>query len=333
MQGRNIAQSLAAPWLRAAGRSTRSGRGLATAVSPPSSTPFPDTEAASGPSQSTDAGPASASASTSSLAELSPSPAASRERRAPSPLPAHLASVAQTIHLPNIIIRLVRNGPSEAHNPYIATFRVPVQLTKPDIVSYLAQVYGLKVTSINTVVEMGDIIRRQPGTYKAKHRQKQTKKALVGLEEPFWFPEPRSKKWLDENFEKWVQFRFLSIILALIYRSQGHTRKLPAPQTAARRRRWTRQRQTLVEMEGIRRKDAGRRSEVRRHSLPHQGAERPAGRVCAQGGRERADRDDTELPGADRGRGQDDGVNGEVATCAHRVDYADADADVKRKLV
>ena len=203
MQRRIIAQSMAVPWLRAAG-STSTRRGLATAVSPASSTPFPDTDAASGPSRSMDAAPASASASTSSLAELSPSRAASRERRAPSPLPAHLASVAQTIHLPNIVIRLVRNGPNEAHNPYIATFRVPVQLTKPDIVSYLAQVYGLRATSINTVVEMGDIIRRQPGTYKAKHRQKQTKKALVGLEEPFWFPEPRSKKWLDENFEKCV---------------------------------------------------------------------------------------------------------------------------------
>ena len=123
-------------------------------------------------------------------------------RRAPQPVSAENADKAQQIYLPNIIIRLVRNGPAEKHNPYIATFRVPVQLTKPDIVSYLAQVYGLKVTSISTVVEMGDRMNPQVGRWKAKGRAKSTKKAIVGMEQPFWYPDRRSDEWLDRYFEK-----------------------------------------------------------------------------------------------------------------------------------
>lgn len=109
---------------------------------------------------------------------------------------------AQTIHLPNIVFRLVRNSPKEANNPFIATFRVPVQLTKPDIVSYLWQVYGLKVTSISTIIEMGEKLVR-PDLH-IHRRRKSTKKAIVGLEQPFWFPETRSAAWLEDHFEKWV---------------------------------------------------------------------------------------------------------------------------------
>lgn len=122
-------------------------------------------------------------------------------RRAPLPVPAGRAEEAQQIYLPNIIFRLVRNSPKEAKNPFIATFRVPVQLTKPDIVSYLWQIYGLKVTSISTITEMGEMVRMRPGKYKAERRKKNTKKAIVGMEEPFWFPEKRPEAWLRDNFE------------------------------------------------------------------------------------------------------------------------------------
>lgn len=122
-------------------------------------------------------------------------------RRAPLPVPAGRAEEAQQIYLPNIIFRLVRNSPKEAKNPFIATFRVPVQLTKPDIVSYLWQIYGLKVTSISTITEMGEMVRMRPGKYKSERRKKNTKKAIVGMEEPFWFPEKRPEAWLRDNFE------------------------------------------------------------------------------------------------------------------------------------
>ena len=130
--------------------------------------------------------------------------AISPSRRAPSPLTSQQdIDRSQTIHLPNIVFRLVRNGPNEAGNPYIATFRVPPQLTKPDIVSYLAQIYGLNVTSISTVIQMGEM-KFRPGQFKAKSRKKTIKKAIIGMEEPFWFPDKRPLKWLNDNFEKWV---------------------------------------------------------------------------------------------------------------------------------
>lgn len=131
-----------------------------------------------------------------------PSPFAnSQGRRAPLPVPASRAEEAQQIYLPNIIFKLIRNSPKEAKNPFIATFRVPVQLTKPDIVSYLWQIYGLKVTSISTITEMGEMVRMRPGKYKSERRLKNTKKAIVGMEEPFWFPEKRPDTWLRDNFE------------------------------------------------------------------------------------------------------------------------------------
>lgn len=104
----------------------------------------------------------------------------------------------------------MRNGPKEKNNPFVATFRVPVQLTKPDIVSYLAQVYGLRVTSINTVIEMGEIVKAPPGSYKAIRRKKSTKKAIVGMEEPFWFPEMRPAKFLNDNYEKDIRKNYLT---------------------------------------------------------------------------------------------------------------------------
>lgn len=136
-------------------------------------------------------------------------PSGAHSRRAPQPIPAAKAEEAQQLYLPNIVFRLVRNGPREQHNPFIATFRVPVQLTKPDIVSYLWQVYGLKVTSISTITEMGDKVRMRPGRYVSERRMKNTKKAIVGMEEPFWFPEKRPEPWLRDHFEKYVLVYFL----------------------------------------------------------------------------------------------------------------------------
>lgn len=131
-------------------------------------------------------------------------PSGIQSRRAPQPIPAAQQEEAQQIYLPNMVFRLVRNSPREQNNPFIATFRVPVQLTKPDIVSYLWQVYGLKVTSISTITEMGDKVRMRPGRYVSERRMKNTKKAIVGMEEPFWFPEKRPESWLRDNFEKYA---------------------------------------------------------------------------------------------------------------------------------
>lgn len=183
-----------------------SRRFLATVVdaSQQSAEATSSSESATTSSTSLPSSVATAGLSTSNLRPQPPS--GSQARRAPLPVPDAKAEEAQQIYLPNIVIRLVRNSPREQHNPFIATFRVPVQLTKPDIVSYLWQVYGLKVTSISTITEMGDKVRMRPGRYVSERRLKNTKKAIVGMEEPFWFPEKRPETWLRDNFEKYVPF-------------------------------------------------------------------------------------------------------------------------------
>jgi len=192
-------------------------RHLATVVNPPEATgaTASSTASTSSPSvtvtidgltpENATSGPA---VSLSRKVKTTTSDAAWPSRRTPQPVPDSAVDKAQTIYLPNLVFRLVRNSPKEAKNPYIATFRVPVQLTKPDIVSYLWQVYGLKVTSISTITEMGEK-KLTPGAYVHERRKKNTKKAILGMEQPFWFPEKRSEEWLNDHFEKKTRADYL----------------------------------------------------------------------------------------------------------------------------
>lgn len=93
--------------------------------------------------------------------------------------------VGQTIYLPNVIFRLVRNNtpPGEPYNPYEATFRIPLSITKTDIRSYLLAVYGVKTTYIRT-----DIYRPAVPGRGAPQTKTAYKRAVVGLAEPFYYP-------------------------------------------------------------------------------------------------------------------------------------------------
>jgi ribosomal protein L23 len=93
----------------------------------------------------------------------------------------------------------VRNGPPHTDDPFTATFRVSLQLTKPDIRSYLAQIYGLEITSLRTANYIGED-KYYPGKGWKRTRERTYKKVLVGLVEPFWYPEERSKEWLEREF-------------------------------------------------------------------------------------------------------------------------------------
>jgi large subunit ribosomal protein L23 len=98
--------------------------------------------------------------------------------------------VGTRIYLPNIIMRIVRNGaqPGEPYNPYRATFHVPVSVTKNDIKSYLLAIYGVETTYVNTEIPHQKGKKRgQPlHTFKPKPR---FKRAIVGLVEPFYYPD------------------------------------------------------------------------------------------------------------------------------------------------
>jgi len=113
-------------------------------------------------------------------------------------------SIASKVYFPNFIITLARNGPAHAADPYTATFKVPLQLTKPDIVSFLTSVYGLQMTGIRTIIYRGKIRRIQSPMNTRKRRtpfrDKSFKKAIVQLTRPFWFPEVKSDEWWNEHY-------------------------------------------------------------------------------------------------------------------------------------
>ncbi|KAJ6518747.1 hypothetical protein C8R45DRAFT_949123 [Mycena sanguinolenta] len=94
----------------------------------------------------------------------------------------------QKIYLPNIVFRLMRNHtpPGQAYNPWQATFRIPKNLTKTDIRSYLMAVYGVQTTYIRTDNYHAELGRRVTGDSNPKIAS--YKRAVVGLVEPFYYP-------------------------------------------------------------------------------------------------------------------------------------------------
>lgn len=107
------------------------------------------------------------------------------------------------VFLPSVFMRLVRNSGEHRDDPYVATFRTSLQLTKPDISNYLKNIYGLNITSIRTINYLSKL-KRNPigGGYSRSGGTKNYKKVVVTMTEPFWFPEERSRAWCNEHFER-----------------------------------------------------------------------------------------------------------------------------------
>ena len=99
--------------------------------------------------------------------------------------------VGEKVYLPNIIFRLVPNftPPGKPYNPYEATFRIPQSVTKTDVRSYLAAVYGVHTTYIRTDNYIAPVHRARNGAWVRSGRSYRTyKRAVVGLVEPFYYP-------------------------------------------------------------------------------------------------------------------------------------------------
>ncbi|KAM0755555.1 hypothetical protein T439DRAFT_6019 [Meredithblackwellia eburnea MCA 4105] len=107
------------------------------------------------------------------------------------------------IYLPSVFIRLVRNTGQHAQDPFTATFRTDLRLTKPDIATYLRNIYGLAITSIRTVNYVSPL-KRNPvgGGYSRSGGVKNYKKVVVTMDEPFWYPEERGREWCNEHFQR-----------------------------------------------------------------------------------------------------------------------------------
>jgi len=101
--------------------------------------------------------------------------------------------VGQKIYLPNIIFRLMRNHtpPGEPYNPYEATFRIPQNITKTDVRSYLSAVYGVRTTYIRTDNYFAPMMHwsRRDDSDRGRRVRKTYKRAVVGLVDPFYYPQ------------------------------------------------------------------------------------------------------------------------------------------------
>jgi large subunit ribosomal protein L23 len=98
--------------------------------------------------------------------------------------------IGEKVYLPNIIFRLVPNftPPRKSYNPYEATFRIPQSVTKTDVRSYLAAVYGVQTTYIRTDNYVAPLERARNRALVRGKSYRTYKRAVVGLVEPFYYP-------------------------------------------------------------------------------------------------------------------------------------------------
>ncbi|ESK94855.1 mitochondrial ribosomal protein subunit l23 [Moniliophthora roreri MCA 2997] len=113
-----------------------------------------------------------------------------------------LEVVGQPVYLPNIVFRLVRNFTPEGqdYNPYEATFRVPLSITKNDIRSYLLAVYGVQTTYVRTDIYYPKHLH--PLQLKTQKKRSAYKRAVVGLVDPFYYPHRLEDMPLEEREER-----------------------------------------------------------------------------------------------------------------------------------
>ena len=112
--------------------------------------------------------------------------------------------------------------PNEAYDPNVATFRIPHNMTKTDLRSYLSALYGMTVTFIRTD-NYFPAVKRMPGGGQVRvpvGSMKSYKCAVVGLTEPFHYPDDvdelyaqgekmglgtqlgdERKEWIESNFQ------------------------------------------------------------------------------------------------------------------------------------
>ena len=183
--------------------------------------------------------------------------------------------VGQKIYLPNTLFKMVRNFTPQGkpYNPYEATFRIPPSVTKTDVRSYLATVYGVKTTYIRTANYIAPLRRTQLGMRPVgSHRT--YKRAVVGLVDPFYYPQDmeemnalerkKREKWLEERFALKLVTRMrrhelirMSQAGSKTWRFTGHVRRDKILQSIAKRRALDERDLKQVEAELAERRAAG----------------------------------------------------------------------------
>ncbi|KAF8216435.1 hypothetical protein K438DRAFT_1797197 [Mycena galopus ATCC 62051] len=139
----------------------------------------------------------------------------------------------QKIYLPNIVFRLVRNHtpPGQPYNPWQATFRIPKNLTKTDIRSYLSAVYGVQTTYIRTDNYHAELGRRP--THDSTPSIASYKRAIVGLVEPFYYPlrledmEPAERESREAELEEKLQLQMSKEVQMVDLQNQKALQLMP----------------------------------------------------------------------------------------------------------
>ncbi|KDN46115.1 hypothetical protein K437DRAFT_256294 [Tilletiaria anomala UBC 951] len=110
--------------------------------------------------------------------------------------------------LPNLTIRLVKNytPTGEPYDAFKATFRVPLNMHKHMLRSYLLAIYGLRTTWARSSIYRSAITRNpRRGMRKERGSSKTYKKVELGLVEPFIWPEPeltfKTERLMSEDME------------------------------------------------------------------------------------------------------------------------------------
>lgn len=106
--------------------------------------------------------------------------------------------VGQLTFLPNDFIRLVRNFTprgEKSYDAYKATFRVPLNMHKHALRSYLLSIYGCRTTWARSSIHRAPVARTRGLNAKTAQRGGMStyKKVEVGILEPFIFPEVSAK--------------------------------------------------------------------------------------------------------------------------------------------
>lgn len=92
--------------------------------------------------------------------------------------------------LPNVTVRLVRNYTprGQPYDAWKATFRVPLNMHKHQLRSFLLAVYGLRTTWARSMVYRSSIVFSGRQRRRVVGKDRTFKKVEVGLLEPFVFP-------------------------------------------------------------------------------------------------------------------------------------------------
>ncbi|KAN0061369.1 hypothetical protein ACQY0O_006216 [Thecaphora frezii] len=129
--------------------------------------------------------------------------------------------------LPNTIVRLVKNHTpaGQAYDPWKATFRVPLNMHKHALRSYLLSIYGLKTTWARSSIYRSPVTREARTGKAVSGKGRTWKKVEVGLLEPFLFPEVSPEFKTKELMQSELDYERARVFMKITKTSRWRSKK------------------------------------------------------------------------------------------------------------